>query len=260
MWSKSNHSNKFWREVALLLGIVVATLSSCSPAIPEEQTTRCTIASLRGLYRGYPRIITEDLVIAGQVVSDDRYGQYRHRLAVQDASGGIFISIDYPELHALHKLGDSIEVDCRGLTIGGYGGSAMLGGPSEGESEVTPLSSAEWLLHYTTLSQGSLPSPKHLSIASIGPEDLATRVRVCSVEIVEAGEMWAEVAEERQVHLVDSHTLTDTLSIRLSNRGDYNDSRIPSGVVDVVGVVDYFSSDYQLLVASPSAVLEREEK
>lgn len=245
--------------MGMVLGLLLATLSCCSPT-SEEQNPPCSIASLRGLYRGYPRIISQELMIAGKVVSDDRYGQYRHRLAVQDASGGILIAIDHPELHSLHKMGDSIVVECRGLTIGGYGGSAMLGGPSEGESEVTPLSPAEWMLHHTTLSQGPLPTPKRLRIAAIGPEDMATRVRVCSVEFVEAGKLWSEVTEEREVHLVDSQTPTDTLAARLTNRGDYYDSRLPSGVVDVVGVVDYFSTNYQLLVASPSAVLEGEEK
>lgn len=257
LWGSAPHRTKLW---ALLLLLCVATTAvSCHTEPPHEPSLR-SIASLRALYRGYPRLVTEECFIEGCVVSDDRYGQFSRRLALQDDTGGIFISIDHPQLYTLHSPGDTLRVNCLGLTIGGYGGSAMLGAEGSGQSEVTPLDMPQWMLHHTALGQGPLPAATHRTIATLGPTDMATRVRICNVEIVEAGERWEDVALLRSFGLIDPTNEGDTLRVWLGKGGDYHNATLPYGVVDVVGVLDYFANDYQLIVASPSAVLEREEK
>ena len=239
-----------WLMVALL-----ATLSvGCSH--PAEGPTTISIAYLRSLYDGYPRKIDQPIAIEGEVVSDDRYGNFYHTLVLQDSSAGIPIIIDHNVLHTLHPVGNRVRVNCFGLTLGSYGKSVRLGGESERDVEVGALDVGQWQRCATDLGPRLEVSPKTIEIAQIGAREIATLVSIEDVTIVEGGELWSDAAERRDIHIVDSRA--DTLIVRLSPYEELYGSRLPEGRVDVVGVVDYFVPRYQLVISSSKSVIFKE--
>ena len=89
----------------------------------------CTIAQLKALYAKYGvlKIEDDDLVIGGQVISDDRSGNIYRELYIQDDTGVISIKIGLSSLYSDYKLGQMVYVRLGGLTIGQYNGMPQLG-------------------------------------------------------------------------------------------------------------------------------------
>lgn len=216
-----------------------------------------SIRSLTARYEGYPLSITDRIRIEGEVVSTDRSGEFYNRVIVQDATGGVMIMVDCDTLHLIHSVGDRINIECRGLTIGGYGKGVRLG--AEGTTEqVESLTIAEWRTRYSEVGVNEELRTTPVTIDALSATNLSTRVLLEGVRFVEAGECWAEDGVSLSRHIVDCNTPTDTLQVRVSGYSEFWSERIPAGVCDVVGVLDYFGNKYQLLIASPDAVFVRE--
>ena len=96
---------------------------------PVEMTPNITIAELKALYQkeGDPVKIDEELIIGGQVVSEDRSGNIYKELYIQDASGAISIKMGQYSMYNDYKPGQWVYVKCSGLTLGSYSGMLQLG-------------------------------------------------------------------------------------------------------------------------------------
>jgi hypothetical protein len=216
-----------------------------------------SIRSLTARYEGYPLSIADRITIVGEVVSTDRSGEFYNRVIVQDATGGVMIMVDCDTLHLIHSVGDRISIECRGLRIGGYGRGVRLG--VEGVTEqVGPLTIAEWRTRYNKDGVSKELHTTPVTIGELSATNLSTRVLLEGVRFVEAGECWAEDGVPLSRHIVDCSHPTDTLQVRMSGYSEFWSERIPSEVCDVVGVLDYFGNNYQLLIASPDAVFVRD--
>lgn len=235
--------------------MVLLLLVGCSEPVADEQSV--SIGYLRGLYGGYPRTLTEDYVIEGEVVSSDRYGAFLNQLVIQDPTGGISIMIDNPALHRSYSVGDLVRVWCRGLTLGGYGGSVRLGAGPERDWEVSRLGRAEWQRCSRVVGRREEVGSITRTIASLSADDMGRLVRVCGVRVIAAGELWPASGEALNVAVVDAASPTDTLLVRIVGHKELTDEVLPTGVVDVVGVADYFAGRYQLQLSSPMGFLEQ---
>ena len=94
--------------------------------VPEVHTT---IAQLKALYTkpGTPVLITDDLVIGGQVISSDASGNVYRSFYIQDDTGAIEIKIGKSSLYNDYKLGQWVYIKCKGLALGQYGGMLQIG-------------------------------------------------------------------------------------------------------------------------------------
>lgn len=252
MWRGSG----MWLTVAALLMLSVA---GCSSATEEVAEDRVSIAHLISLHKGYPQTIVEDMAIEGVVISSDRHGEFHNRIVLQDDTGGISVCIDHDELHTLHAIGDSLRVECRGLVLGAYGRAIRLGVEGSAGYQVDALTPAQWMLHHTMLGVAPKVTPATATIGTLSARQIATLVLFESVRFVEAGERWAPEGESITRHIIDTLSPTDTLAVRIAGRAEFAHERIPSGECRVVGVLDYFGTDYQLVLIGEEGVLSREE-
>lgn len=243
-----------------LVGIVAMCLLmlGCNGTVVPSNGDTISISQLRALYDGYPRLLTEGYTIEGVVISNDRHGEFRHKVVIEDSSGGVIIEVESDSLYLLHRMGDRLRVECRGLTLGGYGGSVRLG--AEGTTrEVEPLSKACWKEHYYIVGTAESLPQQALSLGELAPRHLSTRLLLRSVRFVEAGEVWAPMRSDTTRHLVDCASDGDTLAVRLSGRSDFADLTIPNGECMLFGVLDCFNDNYQLLLATCDDVLPLNE-
>lgn len=97
-------------------------------ADPEHQQTEVlekthTIKQLADMYtvQGRPIEIEDDIIIEGVVITTDQPGNFYKSLYIQDETCGMEIKLGRNGLYNEYKLGQTIYVKCKGLTLGMYG-------------------------------------------------------------------------------------------------------------------------------------------
>lgn len=121
---------------ALLVTGFAVTLNSCkkdfdSPPVPTDPdiVANTTIKDLVQLHQtaGAYDIITTDLVIEGVVVANDRSGNLYKQIFIEDATGGLQISLDATNLFGAYPVGRKVFIKCKGLCISDYNNTPQLG-------------------------------------------------------------------------------------------------------------------------------------
>ena len=129
----------------------IAYINEAEPAAPApvQMTANTTIAALKALYTkpGDPVYINKPLVIAGQVTSSDRSGNLYRSLYIQDATGAIELKIGKSSMYDDYRVGQWLYVNCKGLTLGAYGGMVQLGYYCENGGYETSYMDAQYLIN-----------------------------------------------------------------------------------------------------------------
>ena len=73
------------------------------------------------------KLITENVIIEGVVVADDRTGNIYKQLIINDKSGAIVLGVNDSGLYTYLPIGQRVRVNCKGLYVGGYGSLAQIG-------------------------------------------------------------------------------------------------------------------------------------
>ena len=140
---------------------------------PVTMTPNTTIAQLKALYKSGPVKIEKDIVIGGQVVSEDRSGNVYKSIYIQDATGGIELKIGKNALYNDYKLGQWVYVKCGGLTLGAYNGMIQLGyADPTGEYETSYIE-VQYIID-THIFRGKIDTPlqpKKVSAADLLKEE-----------------------------------------------------------------------------------------
>lgn len=150
------------------------------PEIPVPEVN-ATIAQLKQLYTtpGQAVVVTDDLVIGGQVISSDVAGNVYRSFYIQDNTGAIEIKIGKSSLYNDYKLGQWVYVKCKGLALGQYGGMLQLGYRTDQPAWIDATSSYEtayidvqYLIdaHIFRGEQGTPPAPILINEAGITDE------------------------------------------------------------------------------------------
>jgi len=103
--------------------------SKDSQIVPEGKiVVNTTIAQLAAMYtNGKPFEITDDITIAGRVITTDKPGNFYKSLYIQDETGAIELKLGKTSLHNEYALGQKVYVKCgpqpgsKGLYLGSYG-------------------------------------------------------------------------------------------------------------------------------------------
>ena len=186
-------------HIAMLLAAVSA-LSSCEEFQPvftgtypnpsatklysesEIKGTKVTIADLKTRYQGKPIELTEDIFIAGKVISNDYKGNFYRSFFIQDETSGIEVKIGRYNLYNDYKEGQTVYVRCKGLTLGAYKGMLGLGYRVEDTSSnyETAYIEVQYIVDRCIFrgAEGEKVQPRRLSSAA----ELADNVG-CLVEI-----------------------------------------------------------------------------
>ncbi|NBO50153.1 MAG: hypothetical protein EBU80_10615 [Chitinophagia bacterium] len=72
-------------------------------------------------------VVTDDQVIEGVVICDDKSGNYYQQIAIQDATGGILLRLGSANLYNYYPVGRKLFVKLKGLYLGQYNGTLQLG-------------------------------------------------------------------------------------------------------------------------------------
>lgn len=148
---------------------------------PVTLTPNTKILELKNMYKGAPVTISDDIVIGGQVISEDRSGNVYKSLYIQDETGGIELKLGKNGLYNDYKLGQWVYVKCSGLTLGAYNGMVQLGWESNDSKYETSYIEVQYIID-THIFRGEIGTP--VAAKKVAEADLLKEENVgCYVEL-----------------------------------------------------------------------------
>lgn len=220
-----------------------------------------SIAYLKSLCDGPQFAVVQQIAISGRVTGNNRYGEFPDEIVLEDASGGIRISADYPALTNPYPLGCKLTVYCNGLTLYDYGGKIEIGKPTDeadywasGPDRRIP---AEELARYLRIidDEACRPAAQRIDPNALTPSLIDTYIRIDEVRFAEPG-TWCDRDPQTGRPVTTERRLTDEagnplpLSVRTSGSAIYADEPLPSGCGSLCGILDYFGGAYTLRITA----------
>ncbi len=254
----------FYLSLVLLLALATA----CNDKFDDQElrtpvakhTPNMTIADFKAKYWqdavNYIDTVKEDIVIHGWVTSTDVSGNIYKNLYIYDGTAALSISINQNSLCNKYRIGQELVLPLKGYYVGKYNGQQQLGYPAwyqKGRTwEATFLPQAMWedMVELNGLPDPSKVEPLEVRLGDFC-EDFSTPtllkyqgrlVRINDVEFDGAGELTfsdKDASSNRTIHDDSGKTLT----LRNSNYADFRAVTLPTGKVDIIGLLGSYSSN-----------------
>lgn len=211
-----------------------------------------SIAYLKSLYNGHPRLITEDYIITGHVTSSDQFGNFYKVLLVEDGTAGIEVKIDMKDLFKTYNIGTEVYVYCNSLTLGAYGKLVQLGTAPHDEYETGYIDGADIGKYIAGKNTSPVEiRPLELGVAELTPQHISRFVVFSGVWFEEAdrGVKWTESGTDTDRILTDA--AGNTIAVRTSAHALFAERELPEGTIEIEGILSWFGDDYQLRIIRP---------
>ncbi len=232
---------------------LILLLAACDTATePEygEAGNRRTIASVQALCDHRQRFdITEDITIRGRVTANDRFGEFVHKLIVEDATGGLEIAAEGERLADRYPFGCEVDIHCNGLTLCEYGGKIVLGyGTSEfGAGRISERDIDRFIR--PRLPEGDSPTPQRIGFAEVSMRHVDCYVQLDNVTLPDGG-CWCRRDTLSGDFVTTEHRMVDDagreLTLRVAATVSYAKEPLPEGKGSICGIVDYFAGRFSL--------------
>lgn len=223
--------------------------------------TNATIAQLKSLHESSGGItpITEDLVIGGTVIMDDRTGNYYKTVVIQDSTGGIEVNFSNGFLYNRYPVGRKIYIRCKGLMLTDYRNLIQLAGGfvvENGQYSTTGLTENQERDHIVRGFLGAPPAPKVVSVAAMSPSLISTLITIEGVQFTTAdtAKTWANAATQTSLNRTIENCGGAKLLVRTSGFADFAIEKTPTGKGSITGVLGIFNNDYQLFIRNTEDV------
>ncbi len=269
----------------LFLGTAVSCVDDEFDTPPLEGqdpnlTVTTTIAELKQMHvLGTISEITEDIIIAGVVVSDDDPGNFFRQLYIQDETAGIEIRMEETNLFNRYPVGRRVFVKCKGMNLGDFNNLIQLGygvdveiddNTGEREEELGRLPvvlTDDFVFPGATTGQPDALEITLDELDQVGTSEFLISyagrlLRIPDMEFVpgSAGVTFAD-AENNQAR---NQTLKDCegnqLTIRTSGFSDFAGELTPTGRGTIQGVAGIFGTTKQITIRYVSDVDFTEER
>mgnify|MGYP001028917020 CR=1 FL=1 len=254
-------TSRFKYIIACLM--VIFTFSSCDyndfddpqPEQPVELTPNKTIRELINMYKKGGDLITEEIIIAGKVISSDRDGNIYKTLIIQDETGGIKIKSGLTGLYNFYQIGQTVYVKCKGLQLGAYGNSVEIGyQPSTDSSYETDYIPAGLFPSYVLAGKKGTPiTPNVVDLNNIPSRTSAdnTLIKLENVQFLESelNFTWS-IDESSGVNRTLQDINGKTITVRTSGYSKFALNQLPEGSGSFTAILSYFNTTPQLTVIS----------
>ena len=263
---------KILRQSFYFLFATLFILASCvdddfdNPPLDGEDpniTVNTTIAELLALHQeGNFEKVTDDMVVSGIVIADDRSGNFYKSLVIQDSTAGILVRLDVTDFFNEYGEGRRLFIKCKGLWLGDYVGLPQLGAGTaiddRGRTELTALPSALFDSHILKGKWNQHRTPTIKTINSLRASDLNTLITIENVQFTLStcertfATDYVDVSGVRiQQTLnqeIESCTNGSTVVMRTSGFASFAREMLPTGSGSITAVYSIFGSTKQLTI------------
>ncbi len=245
-----------------------------NPAIQE--TNVVTIAALKNQYKTFIETdyrngksysqISDDIQIKAVVTGNDIKGNLYNEIAVDDGTGAIIIAIAQGGLFGTLPVGAEVLINLKDLYIGNYGKQAELGTPytnANGQTYVSRMSRALWTQHFRITGLNKSVEPiefdRTWTATKNGLEYGGKLVTLKNVSFkgADGTATYANAgigAGSKSVYFQEySNSL---IMLYTSNFADFAANTLPTGKVNVTGIMKRFNSTWEIIIRSLDDVEE----
>ncbi len=199
-------------------------------------------------------------IISGRVISSDSTGNIYKSLIIQDATAALAISLDTTKLYMKYPVGEEVVIDMTGCYVGKYNGLFQMGKPQP-YNDTYEISFMSYTPDFVRCAfRNGLPAPEKIDtvfttieqIKSWRSDDSIAKYQsqlIClkDVHFVGGGLLtWADNGQNANRQIADAKG--NTITVRNSAYSTFGREVMPKGVGDVVCILSYYGTDWQLLM------------
>ena len=253
----------------LLLLIIISTgVTSCVKDEFDAPPTTCqdpdlsaniSIKSLKQNYyvAGTTTEITEDLIIKGIVIADDRSGNYYKTIVIQDDSAGIAVRIDMSDFYTKFPVGRRVFVKLKGLYIGAYNNLIQIG--TNDPADPTNVAPIPLTLVEQKLIKGECNlnvTPIDVTINQLNNSHQNMLIRLTNVEFQasDTGKTFADAINQVSQNRTLKDCNNNSIIVRTSGFANFASAKVPNGNGTVTAVYTVFGTTPQLVIRDLSDV------
>lgn len=204
--------------------------------------------------------ITEDLIIEGVVIANDKTDNFYKSIVIQDSTAGITVRLDGFSLFNIYPIGRKIFIRLKGLWLGDYGSTIQLGaGVNRSDPQFPELIPIPQPLFDRVIIKGDLDQkvlPRRLILEDLNDSLQSMLVTLINVEFdhSDTGKTYADAVNKQTV----AHTLRTcgigTVYVRTSGFAKFASALTARGHGDITGVFSMFRTQKQLLIRDTNDV------
>jgi len=217
--------------------------------------TNTTIQTLKGYHEvnGGFDLITEDLIIGGTVIMDDRTGNYYKTIVIQDSTGGIEIKFSNGYLYNRYPVGRKIYIRCKGLMLTDYNNLIQLVGGivvENGQSSDIGITENQERTQVVRGFLGAPLTPRVVTAGQINESMVSTLITVEGVQFakLDTAQTWGDAPSQISLNRTIQNCGNVELLVRTSGFADFAVEKTPSGKGSITGVLGIYNSDFQLYI------------
>ncbi len=203
----------------------------------------------------------EDIVISGRVIGNDITGNIYQQLIIQDETAAVTISVTKSDIYKSFPVGEEVFVKMTGLYVGKYANLFQIGAAgtrTDGSPTTNRMDEKTFDAH---VERNGAPEPDKIhtfefSIAQIqGMKNNVSDQQKYQSQLVEikdvsfvggGSETWATQGSSGDNRYLQSAS-GQQLLVRNSGKSNFCTEKLPAGTGTVVGVLQWFSNDWQFV-------------
>ena len=266
-----NKFARFFSAIALLA--LFGTLSACKKTFDEPPgpadpniVANMTIEGLKALHTipGAYDEITQDIVISGIVVANDKSGNFYKQLFIQDSTGAIQLLVNANSLYTSFPVGRKVFVKTKGLTLSDDNGNMILGYKAI-VSGIPSLEGINGTLVGQHLIGGSIGHPVVPIEVTYSQLTTSMQSRYINALVKLSGYEFIESDTSRTYSDTSVYKRTTNLNIKSCSGGpnvivrtsayaNFAGLKVPPGNGDITAIFTVFGSTRQLVIRDTSDV------
>lgn len=248
-------------SLALLLSTVMVI--GCKKKYDQPETilnpgvtANKTIKDFKAMYptvSGDLKLITDDVILRGIVIGNDKTGNIYKTLYIQDTTGGIQIDVEATGLYNIFPEGREVFVFCKGLYIANSANMIKLA--TRVVENGTPTTAGIPQMYIDNyLKRGSLNNvvtPKVVTIAQLDNTYQSTLIQINSTEVTSADltKTYADTSVNKSNTNITLQTCTgSTIIMRTSGYANFAGYRVPQGNGSISAIYTVFNTTKQLII------------
>jgi len=265
-----NKIARLFSAIALLA--LLGTISACKKSFDEPPgpadpniTANMNIDALKAMHTvpGAYDEMTQDIIISGIVVANDKSGNFYKQLFIQDSTGAIQLLVNANNLYTSYPVGRRVFVKVKGLTLSDDNGTMLLGYKAL-VAGVPSLEGINGAMIGEHLIGGSIGNP--VVPIDVDYTELSTNmqnryinalIRLRGYEFIEAdtSKTYSDTSVyKRTTNLRIKPCTGAEVIVRTSAYANFAGLKVPPGHGDITSIYTVFGSTRQLVIRDTSDV------